>query len=123
MPKPLADMHVPPALRVWMTRAGLAIVVAAVIGYLPGQLLRDDPRKQKLEAQLAELATEAQQIGGRNANLVREIEALRTDIGAIEDRARADLGMVYPDEIVLRVTPTPMPVAVTKPPANARASE
>ena len=124
MPKPLADMHVPPALKRWMTRAGLAIVVAAVIGYLPGQLLREDPRTQKLEAQLADLASEAQKIGARNADLVREIEALRTDVSAIEDRARADLGMVYPDEIVLRVTPTPLPVATaTKPPANARASE
>ena len=89
-----------------MTRAGLAIVVAAVIGYVPGQVLREDPRTQKLEAQLGDLSTEAQHIAARNADLVREIEALRTDISAIEDRARADLGMVYPDEIVLRVSPT-----------------
>lgn len=116
-------MHVPPALRVWLTRAGLAIVVAAMIGYLPSQVLREDPRTHKLQAQLADLAAEAQQIGARNADLVREIEALRTDVGAIEDRARADLGMVYPDEIVLRVTPTPKPVARAQLPATARASE
>ena len=42
-------------------------------------------------------------VASRMAELVREIEALRTDVGAIEDRARADLGMVYPDEILLRV--------------------
>lgn len=84
-------------------RAKLAIVVAAVIGYLPGQVLRRDPRSAMLEAQLAELDVEAKELAARNAELVREIEALRTDVGAIEDRARADLGMVYPDEIVLRV--------------------
>ena len=35
----------------------------------------------------------------------RDVEALRNDVGAIEDRARADLGMVYPDEVVLQVKP------------------
>ena len=103
MPKILADMHVPPAARRWTTRAALAIVVAAVIGYLPGQVLRRDPRSAKIESQLAELDVEANELTARNAELVREIEALRNDVGAIEDRARADLGMVYPDEIVLRV--------------------
>ncbi|MGE0400770.1 MAG: septum formation initiator family protein [Kofleriaceae bacterium] len=103
MPKSLADMHVPPAARRWTTRAALAIIVAAVIGYVPGQVLRRDPRSAKLEAQLEELDVEAKQLAARNAELVREIEALRNDVGAIEDRARADLGMVYPDEIVIRV--------------------
>lgn len=98
-------MHVPPAVRRWTTRAAAAIVVAAVIGYLPGQVMRRDPRSAKLEAQLGELDVEAKELAARNAELVREIEALRTDVGAIEDRARADLGMVYPDEIVLRVAP------------------
>ncbi len=96
-------MHVPPAVRRWTTRAALAIAVAAVIGYVPGQVLRRDPRSAKLEAQLADLDVEANELTARNAELVREIEALRNDVGAIEDRARADLGMVYPDEIVLRV--------------------
>jgi cell division protein FtsB len=105
VPKLLADMHVPPAARRWTTRAALAIVVAAVIGYVPAQVLRRDPRSAKLEAQIADLDVEAKQLAARNAELVREIEALRNDVGAIEDRARADLGMVYPDEIVLRVAP------------------
>lgn len=109
VPKPLADMHVPPAVRRWTTRAGLAIAVAAVIGYVPGQVLRRDPRASKIEAQLADLDAEAKQLATRNAELVREIEALRNDVGAIEDRARADLGMVYPDEIVMRVGTEPTP--------------
>lgn len=98
-------MHVPPAARRWTARAALAIVVAAVIGYVPAQVLRRDPRSAKLEAQISELDVEAKQLAARNAELVREIEALRNDVAAIENRARADLGMVYPDEIVLRVAP------------------
>src|SRR4051812_5614230 len=96
-------MHVPPALRRWTARFALAIVVAIAIGYLPGEVLRGDPRAGKLAAQIDELGTEARTLAEGNARLAREIEALRTDVSAIEDRARADLGMVYPDELVLRV--------------------
>ena len=96
-------MHVPPALRRWATRLGLAIVVAIAIGYLPGEVMRRDPRAAKLEAQIDQLETEARTLAAGNVALSREVEALRTDVRAIEDRARADLGMVYPNEVVLRV--------------------
>jgi cell division protein FtsB len=98
-------MHIPPAVRRWTLRAMLAIAIAAVIGYVPGQVMRRDPRATKLEVQIGELDVEAKELAARNAELVREIEALRTDVGAIEHRARADLGMAYPDEIVIRVAP------------------
>src|SRR5690349_414662 len=96
-------MHVPPALRRWTVRVVLAIVIAIAIGYAPGEVLRPDPRVAKLRAQLDELDAEAKTLADGNAVLAREIEALRTDVHAIEDRARADLGMVYPDEVVFRV--------------------
>lgn len=101
--KTLADTHVAPALRRWLTRLGLAIVVAIAIGYAPGEVLRREPRAVKLEGQLHQVEAEAREIAAGNAALVREIDALRNSVGAIEDRARADLGMVYPDEIVLHV--------------------
>ena len=107
MPKIVADMHVPPAVRRWGTRFALAVLIAIAIGYLPGQVLRRDPRAAKLEAQLAQLLAEAREVAARNAALRRDIAALRSDIGAIEDRARVDLGMVYPDEIVLRLPQEP----------------
>ena len=101
--KHLADTHVAPPLRRWLTRLGLALVVAIAIGYVPGQLMRRDPRAEKLAEQLESLRAEGRELAGRNAALYREVNALRTDVGAIEDRARGDLGMVYPDEVVLRV--------------------
>jgi len=101
--KILADTHVAPALRRWLTRLGLALVVAIAIGYAPGEVLRRDPRAQKLEGQLRQLESEARDLAAGNAALARDIDALRNNVGAIEDRARADLGMVYPDEIVLHV--------------------
>src|SRR5690606_4232063 len=96
-------MHVPPAFRRWGTRLGLAVIVAIAIGYLPAQVLRRDPRTVTLTAQLQELEVELARLTEHNAAVSRQIEALRTSVGAIENRARADLGMVYPDEIVLRV--------------------
>ena len=101
--KTLADMHEAPAIRRWSMRLGLALVVAIMIGYLPGQVLRRDPRAVKLDQQLEELRAHAKEIAAGNAALARDVEALRSDVGAIEDRARADLGMVYPDEVVLEV--------------------
>lgn len=96
-------MYVRPAFRRWGVRFALAIAIAIAIGYVPGEVVRRDPRAAKLEAQIEQLTAEARRIAAQNAVLRREIAALRTDIGAIEDRARADLGMVYPDEIVLRL--------------------
>ena len=100
-------MHEAPALRRWGMRLGLALIVAIAIGYLPGQALRRDPRAVKLEQQLDELRAHAREVAAGNAVLARDVEALRTDVHAIEDRARADLGMVYPDEVVLRVRRAP----------------
>lgn len=114
--KVLADTHVAPPVRRWLVRLGLAVVVAVGIGYMPGQLLDRDPRAEKLERQLAAERAEARSLAAEIAVSEREVEALRTDVGAIEDRARADLGMVYPDEIVLRVRREAPPV-LTPPPA------
>jgi cell division protein FtsB len=97
------DMHMPPALRRWGARLGLALVVAIGLGYLPSQILRRDPRAVKLAGQLDDLDRQARELEAENAGRLREIEALRRDVGAIEERARAELGMVYPDELVLRI--------------------
>lgn len=96
-------MHIPPALQRWSVRLVLAIVVATVIGYVPGHVLRRDPRTGKLREQIDTLDVEARALAAGNAARRREIRGLATDVGAIEDRARADLGMVYPDEVVFRV--------------------
>jgi cell division protein FtsB len=107
VPKLLADMQIPPGLRRWAARFALALLIAIAIGYVPGQLIRRDPRAERLEAQLVQLAAEARGLAARNARLRRDIAALRSDVGSIEDLARADLGMVYPDELVLRLPVAP----------------
>jgi cell division protein FtsB len=105
-------MHIAPAARRWTMRVALAVVVAVGIGYLPATVLRRDPRAAKLDLQLEQLGGEARTLAADNAAMMRDIEGLRHDVSAIEDRARTDLGMVYPDEIVMRVKRDPAPVAV-----------
>jgi len=78
-------------------------VVAIALGYLPSEVLRRDPRLVKIEQQLRRLDQEARDLAAANAALTREVEALRSDVGAIEEHARSDLGMVYPDEVVFRI--------------------
>jgi cell division protein FtsB len=114
-------MHIPPALRRWSVRLGLAMIVATVIGYVPGQVLRRDPRTVKLHEQIEAMDGEARALAAGNAALRREIRGLEAEVGAIEDRARADLGMVYPGEVVFRVeavapgAPAAAPVAPAAP--------
>jgi cell division protein FtsB len=100
---PELDEYTPPAVRRWAVRLGLALIVAIVIGYLPGEVMRRNPRAIMLQLQLEQLESEAKELAAGNAVLLRDVEALRSEIGAIEARARADLGMVYPDEVVLGV--------------------
>ncbi len=105
--KLVAEMHVAPALRRWTSRLALALVVAIAIGYLPAEMLRRDPQAVKLQTQLEQLQAQGRDLAATNTALLSEIAALRSDVGAIEDHARSDLGMVYPDEVVLRVRKDP----------------
>lgn len=96
-----ADMHVAPALRRWTIRGVLALVVAGAIAYIPAGGV--DDRAARLRRQLDATRAEAATLRAGNAELAAEVEALRTDPGAIERHARDDLDMVYPGEMVLRL--------------------
>ena len=102
--KVLADMHVPPALKRWTVRGVLAIGVALAIAYVPGN---SESQAQHLRQQLDETRRETRELEAGNARLAAEVEALRTDPEAVEARARNELGMVYPGEIVLRLEAAP----------------
>lgn len=97
-------MHVPPALRRWAVRLVLALAVALAIAYVPGN---SESQAVRLRAQLDDARREARELEAGNARLAAEVEALRDDPTAIEARARNELGMVYPGEIVLRLEAAP----------------
>lgn len=105
MIKVKADMHVAPAMRRWTIRGLLALVVAGAIAYIPAGGV--DGRAARLRRQLDATRAEAAALRSGNATRAAEVEALRTDPSAIERRARDDLDMVYPNEMVLRLEGTP----------------
>jgi cell division protein FtsB len=96
-------MHVPPAARRWATRIALAIAVAATIAIAPDLIDRGDSRADKLRAQLRTTEDKIRALDRANAALLDDIAGLRTDVGAIERRARDELGMVYPGELVIQI--------------------
>jgi len=73
-------------------------------------------------AQKVELTRKIEQQGGRNERLTErnrilaeEVDGLRNDPGAIEERARTDLGMIRSDETFFLVLDNPRPQSVEKP--------
>jgi cell division protein FtsB len=94
-----------PALRRWIARIGLAAALAISLAYVPYRLL--DPvgarHVSDLRSQLRDTRARMAELRSENARYAREIQGLRDDPGVIEDIAREDLGMVRPDEIVIRV--------------------
>ena len=96
-------MHVPPAARRWAIRAGLAIAVAVAIAVAPTVLDKGDGRADRLRSQLRATQERIRELDHANRVLLDDIAALRDDVGAIERRARDELGMVYPGELVLRL--------------------
>ncbi|HEU5058526.1 MAG TPA: septum formation initiator family protein [Kofleriaceae bacterium] len=95
--------------RMWGARLAAALMLASAIAYLPYHLIGGSSGAQ-LERIERELERVRGEIGARrvdNAELRRDIEALRSDPGAIEDIARRDLGLVRPGEVILRFEGTP----------------
>lgn len=84
-----------------MMRWGLMVVLSVVLANLQYQLWwGKDGRKD--QEQLQQLITtqrlENAQLQRRNAGLAAEILDLKTNKDALEERARADFGMIKPGE-------------------------
>ena len=71
------------------------------------------PQVRRLQAQLD--AQKQQNAAQKQANerLVAEVQDLRQGLEMVEERARADLGMVKPDEILVQYAP---PTAASRAP-------
>jgi cell division protein FtsB len=88
----------------WST-AILALAVAGVQGSLwlaPDNL----PQVMSLGSQLAEQRTVNEAARERNARALAEVSDLKEGLEMVEEKARAELGMLKPDEILVQVTPS-----------------
>ena len=59
----------------------------------------------RLRSELLRYQQENKRLAEQNQKLAQEIELLRNNLDYIEETARSELGMAYPDEYIYRVTP------------------
>ena len=62
------------------------------------------PRMMELRGKLAEQLADNQNAKARNTQLVAEVRDLKEGLEMVEEKARFELGMVKPDEILVQVS-------------------
>src|ERR1700753_4294948 len=67
---------------------------------------------RRLETAVATQRTQNDQLTERNRQLAAEVRDLKSGMGALEERARSDLGMIAGNETFYQVVP-PRPVATS----------
>jgi cell division protein FtsB len=80
--------------------AALLVVVQGDLWFGKGNL----PYVMTLRKQLDEQRGANVQLRERNARVVAEVSDLKEGLEMVEEKARAELGMVRPDEILVQVT-------------------
>ena len=87
----------------WITLglAALLVLVQAELWFGKGGL----PRVWGLQAQLREQQAANDAARARNEQLQAEVSDLKEGLEMVEEKARLELGMVKPDEILVQVQP------------------
>jgi len=87
----------------WVTvgLAALLLAVQADLWFGRASL----PYVMGLRSQLAAQQAVNESARARNAQLVAEVSDLKEGLEMVEEKARAELGMLKPDEILVQVTP------------------
>lgn len=94
--------RLPSVIRRWLPHAALAALAAALLW----QLERGEGGRAELEALQARIAAQAEEnarLEQRNQALAADVAELKSGEAAVEDRARAELGMIKPGETFYRV--------------------
>jgi len=101
--------------RTWIGRIVAAASVTFALGYIPYHVYARSglARTLQLRRDLQALRSHNADLRAENEHLSREADGLRSDLGAIERVARAELGWVRPGEIVVDLS---RPSSGTRPP-------
>ena len=91
----------------WITGliAALLVLVQADLWFGKGNL----PYVMTLRKQLVEQRADNAKARDRNARVAAEVADLREGLEMVEEKARAELGMVKPNEILVQVSSTRKP--------------
>jgi len=79
---------------------GLLALVHAELWFGKGGV----PREMELQSKLAEQRTANEAARARNAQLEAEVRDLKEGLEMVEEKARYELGMVRPDEILVQIS-------------------
>lgn len=94
----------------------LVLVLALLLAGLQWRLWSSDaslPGTWQKQATLAKLEDTQQSLAGRNRQLAAEVSDLKTGLGAVEARARLDLGLIGPSETFYQVIEDVRPDTIT----------
>jgi len=89
----------------WVTVVLAALLVAVQADLWLGRASL--PHVMGLRAQLATQLAANDAARSRNSRLDAEVSDLKEGLEMVEEKARSELGMVKPDEILVQVTPRP----------------
>ena len=86
----------------WVTvvLAGLVLLVQADLWFGRGSL----PQVWKLQRDLAAQQQTNERARERNARVTAEVTDLKEGLEMVEDKARSELGMIKPDEVLVQVS-------------------
>ena len=87
----------------WITLALVALLVAVQADLWLGR--SSFPYVMGLRSQLAQQLAVNEAARARNARLQAEVSDLKEGLEMVEEKARYELGMIKPDEILVQVTP------------------
>ena len=90
------------------------VVLVALLAWLQYRLWFGSGGNNEVAGLQAQVEQQARQNGGlreRNAALAAEVADLKSGEAAIEERARAELGMIKPGEVFYRVVDHAQPAA------------
>ena len=95
--------------KTWLRRILAAATVTFALGYIPYHVYSRSglARTLMLRRDLQTLRAQNATLQVQNERLAREADALRSDVGAIERVARAELGWVRPGEIIVDLSRSP----------------
>ena len=88
-----------------MKKSGLIFVLLAILGNFQYHLWSGRgslPEVIKMQTQLAQLQTEIDAAEKTNAQLQAEVSDLKDGMDMVEERARFELGMVKPNEVLVQ---------------------
>jgi cell division protein FtsB len=88
----------------WVTLALAALLIAVQADLWIGRTSM--PTVMRMRAQLQDQLATNEAARARNARVVAEVSDLKEGLEMVEDKARSELGMIKPDEILVQVTPS-----------------